>query len=219
MPELHTREQRITENLGLVHTCAGRFRGRGVEYDDLVQAGCVGLIKAADRFDPARGYAFSTYAVPVILGEIRALFRQGGAIKIGRTTRDRARAVSACADRLTERLGRQPTVTELAQTLTLSPEETAVLVNAAGPVVSLTETDSMRELSVPEAAPESALTDRIALEQAVASLPAQDRTLIFLRYVQGSTQTAVARQLGMTQVQVSRREKRILLQLRSQLED
>ncbi len=220
MPE-HTqaREKRITENLGLVHACASRFRGRGVEYDDLFQAGCIGLVKAADRFEPARGFAFSTYAVPLILGEIRALFRQGGSIRIGRTTRDRARAASACAAQLTERLGRKPTVSELAQALQLSAAETAVLIRAADPVLSLTEAETMREAAVPQEAPETALTDRIALEQAIASLNQRDRQLILLRYRQGLTQTAAAQRLGMTQVQVSRREKQILLRLRRQLED
>ncbi|MBQ6266592.1 MAG: sigma-70 family RNA polymerase sigma factor [Clostridia bacterium] len=213
------RGRRITDNLGLVHACAARFRGRGVEYDDLFQAGCVGLVKAADRFDPARGCAFSTYAVPVILGEIRALFRQGGALRIGRTTRARAREAMACAGKLADALGRQPTVTELANALALSAEETAVLVNAAVPVCSLTQAETQREFDVPDESDEGRLTARIALRQAVEALPAQDRALLRLRYGQGLTQTAAAQQLGMTQVQVSRREKRILQQLRSRLED
>ncbi|MBR4728191.1 MAG: sigma-70 family RNA polymerase sigma factor [Clostridia bacterium] len=213
------RGRRITENLGLVHACAARFRGRGVEYDDLFQAGCVGLVKAADRFDPARGWAFSTYAVPVILGEIRALFRQGGAIRIGRTTRARAREAMAGAEKLADALGRQPTVTELARELGLSASETAVLVNASVPVASLTQDETRREIDLPVEADEGALTARIALRQAVEALGAQDRALIGLRYGQGLTQTAAAQRLGMTQVQVSRREKRILQQLRGQLED
>lgn len=101
-----SRESLISDNLGLVHSCANRFRGRGVEYDDLFQAGCVGLIKAADGFDPSRGFAFSTYAVPVILGEIRRIFRDGGTVKVGRAMKEKARNALREKERLTASAGR-----------------------------------------------------------------------------------------------------------------
>lgn len=208
------RERQITENLGLVHTCAGRFIGRGIEYEDLVQAGCIGLIKAVDRFEPVRGFSFSTYAVPLILGEMRALFRQGGPLKLGRTTRDRARAAAKCADALTAQLGRPPNTSELARALGVSTPEAAVLINATAPVASLTQNETMEDFDVPVEAPDDLLIDRIALGQALDLLAPPDRALILLRYGRGMTQTAAAARLGMTQVQVSRREKKILAQLR-----
>ena len=119
------RDARICENIGLVHACAKRFKGRGLEYDDLFQAGCVGLVKAADNFEEERGLCFSTYAVPVIMGEIRRLFRDGGAIKVGRTLKELSWKVSRERDRFCQREQREPTVGELAELLGISPEEAA----------------------------------------------------------------------------------------------
>ena len=115
------RERQIRENLGLVHTVANRFRGRGIEYDDLYQSGCVGLIKAVDRFDPTLGYAFSTYAVPVIIGEIKRLFRDGGAVKVSRVLKEKALHAARLREDFLRREGREPTIGELAELLSCDP--------------------------------------------------------------------------------------------------
>ncbi|HBL41329.1 MAG TPA: flagellar biosynthesis protein FliA [Ruminococcaceae bacterium] len=213
------REQLITENMGLVHACAGRFRGKGVEYDDLFQAGCVGLIKAADGFDAQRGFAFSTYAVPVILGEIRRIFRDGGAVKVGRMLKEKGRIAMKERERLTHLNGQEPTVSELAQALGLDTEQTAEILNAALPTVSLTVTDEDGEhaADIPVESGETDLAEQLSLEQAMTALPERDRKLIELRYYRGLTQQKTAERLGMSQVQVSRREKQILAQLRNRL--
>ena len=124
--------------MGLVHSCAARFKGKGVEYDDLFQAGCVGLIKAADGFEADRGFAFSTYAVPVILGEIRRIFRDGGSVKVSRMLKEKSRLALSHKERLTRLNDREPTIEELADALGLDVQETAHILNAAMPAVSLT---------------------------------------------------------------------------------
>ena len=213
------RDERIEENVGLVHTCAGRFRGRGVEYDDLVQAGCVGLCKAADGFDETRGFAFSTYAVPMILGEIRRLFRDGGSVKVGRSVKERARELVRTQQALEAELGREPTVTELSARAGLDAAETAFLLGAVQPAVSLTaDADAHeRQIDVPVPPPDAQIDDRVALQNALQTLGADERRLIELRYFRGWTQTKTAEQLGISQVQVSRKEKRILQRMREKL--
>lgn len=213
------RERLITENMGLVHTCAARFRGKGADYEDLVQAGCVGLIKAADGFDADRGFAFSTYAVPVILGEIRRVFRDGGTVKVGRVLKEKGRIAMKERERLTRLNGQEPTLGELAQAMGLDMEQTAEILNAALPAVSLTfsDEDGERTVELPVESAENELTERLSLEQAITLLPERDRALIRLRYSLGLTQCKTAERLGMTQVQVSRREKKILSQLRQNL--
>ena len=213
------REKFIEANMGLVYSCARRLQGRGAEFDDLVQAGCVGLIKAADGFDAGRGLAFSTYAVPVIFGEIKRLFREGGAVKVGRTTKERARDLLRMKDRLAEALGREPGVGELAERAGLEPAEAAILLGAAMPVLSLTATDEngQPEWDIPVDSPAAALADKIALREVLAALDEPERRLIECRFFRAMTQTNTARQLGMTQVQVSRKEKAILQKLRGRL--
>ena len=212
------RNELVENNLGLVHACANRFRGRGVEYDDLFQAGCVGLIKAADNFDPSRGFSFSTYAVPVILGEIKRIFRDSGSVKVGRALKERSRAALKRREEITLSLGREPTVGELAQSLGIEAAEAAMLINASMPVMSLTVgEDTGEQLDVPVASPEDEISDLIALRQAVDSLDERDKHMIEMRYYDGMTQSAVASVLGMTQVQVSRREKAVLQLLRKKL--
>ena len=127
------RDEHICNNMGLVHTCCKRFVGRGVEYDDLFQAGCMGLIKATDGFDPARGLRFSTYAVPVILGEIRRLFREGGAIKVGRTLKELSMRVAREREAFLGKQGHEPTVSELAEQMALPREQVAEALGAALP--------------------------------------------------------------------------------------
>lgn len=211
------RESLVTRNLGLVHACANRFRGRGVDYEDLYQAGCVGLVKAAAGFDAALGFQFSTYAVPAILGEIRRVFRDGGSVKVGRAAREKARALLALQEELAETLGREPSVRELAEKAALEPEEAAVLLGACLPTLSLTVAEEGDEADIPVAPIDDDVQRRLDLSAAMERLPERDRRLLELRYYKGLTQTAVAGQLGMTQVQVSRREKKLLLTLREEL--
>lgn len=213
------RERVIEENLGLVHACANRFRSRGVDYDDLYQAGCVGLVKAADGYDESKGFAFSTYAVPVILGEIKRIFRDGGAVKVGRAMKQKAQIALKEKEKLALRIGREPTVGELAEILSLDPAETAELLNSAQPPLSLTiyDEEGASQFDLPVEAPEESVSDRLALREVMNHLPDRDRTLIDLRYYKGFTQARAARELGMTQVQVSRREKAILAGLKKSL--
>ena len=211
-----SKQEMIENNYGLVHACANKFRGRGAEYDDLFQAGCIGLIKAADKFDPDRGFAFSTYAVPVILGEIKRIFRDGGAVKIGRSLKEKARHAMRIKEDLSLSLGREPTISELAEELGTDIAHAAELITISMPVISLTATDEKGtvQLDIPTDAPEEAISEKLALKAVVNSLEEKDRRLIELRYFKGLTQVKTAKELGMSQVQVSRREKAILIYMR-----
>lgn len=212
------RNEIIENNLALVHSCANKFKGRGVEYDDLFQAGCIGLIKAADKFDETRGFSFSTYAVPVILGEIKRIFRDGGTIKIGRALKEKSRIAVKINEELTARLNRQPTVNELAAELKTEPEEAAMLLNASMPIYSLTySNDEENQIDIPVESHENKISDSLALHQILDNLDEKDRKMIVLRYYRGLTQSKTAMKLGMTQVQVSRREKAVLEMIRKKL--
>ena len=216
---MNDRDAFIAANLGLVHSCAKRFRGRGLEYDDLYQAGCVGLIKAYDAFDRTRGVQFSTYAVPVILGEIRRLFRDGGAIKVGRTLKERSVRVMRESEAFRREMQREPTVSELAARMQLDPTEVAEALNAAVPPVSLTvgDEDGESQLDIPVDSHEERVAELLTLRQVIGELAPRDRSLVILRFFQNRTQTQTAAQLGMTQVQVSRREKVILREMRQKM--
>lgn len=212
------RNELIEKNLGLVHACANRFKGRGIEYDDLFQAGCVGLIKAADNFDETRGFSFSTYAVPVILGEIKRIFRDGGTVKIGRAIKEKSRIAMKKKEETALLLGREPTVSELSEILGTDVAETAMLLNASMPAVSLTSgEEGENQLDIPVDSPENEISDFLGLRQVIFSLEEQDKSIIELRYYKGLTQQKTADLLGMTQVQVSRREKTILGLIRKKL--
>lgn len=218
LKESSSLDEIVGSNLGLVHSCANRFRGRGIEYDDLYQAGCLGLVKAAKNFDSSLGFAFSTYAVPVILGEIKRLFRDGGSVKIGRALKEKARLAMIKKEEITVILGREPTVSELSDELGTDPSETAMLLNASAPVVSLTSNDEgENQFDLPVESHEISVSDSIALRQVLHSLDEKERMLIELRYYRGMTQSASARVLGMSQVQVSRKEKAILEFIRNKL--
>jgi len=215
------REQFIEENIGLVHACAKRFKSRGIEYDDLFQAGCMGLIKAADRFDWSRGLKFSTYAVPVILGEMRRLFREGGSVKVGRALKELSLRAARETEKFLEEEGRAPLIGELAELLGIEIPEAAQAVNAGQIPLSLTlerDGEEGNQLDIPVEAPEEDFSERLALRQVLATLAPHDRSLIIARYFKSRTQTETARELGMTQVQVSRREKKILALMREALE-
>lgn len=213
-----SRNEMIEKNLGLVHSCANKFRGRGAEYDDLFQAGCVGLIKAADNFDESRGFSFSTYAVPVILGEIKRIFRDGGSVKVGRALKEKSRNAMKTKEEISLKLGREPTVSELAEKLGLEAAEAAMLLNASVPALSLTSgEEGENQIEIPVDSPENEISDLIALRQVIETLDERDRKMIELRYYGGLTQSKTAQKLGMTQVQVSRREKAVLEMIRKKL--
>ncbi len=204
----------VTNNLKLVHSCCKRFRGRGVEYDDLYGAGCLGLVKAANAFQEELGFCFSTYAVPVILGEIKRLFRDGGSLKVSRGLKELSLRATRTKDALCLQLGREPHLSELAEALGVTPEETAEALCVAVPPTSLSYVDQdggVKELEIglSESA-EDVVANRLALRQVLERLEEKDRDLITLRYFGHKTQCETAKIIGMTQVQVSRREKKIL---------
>ena len=209
----------VEENIGLVHTCAKRFKGRGIEYDDLFQAGCMGLVKAAGNFNSELGYKFSTYAVPVIIGEIKRLFRDGGAVKLSRSLKETSLKVTREAESFCKETGREPTVSELAERLNMSSEQVTEALSASLPPVSLTMTDEDGDIQtdIPTESPEERITERLSLEQELQKLDERDKQLIILRFFRGMTQTEAAARLSMTQVQVSRLEKKLLLYLKQNL--
>lgn len=209
----------VEEHLGLVHSCAKRFKGRGIEYDDLYQAGCMGLVKAADNFNKNLGYQFSTYAVPVIIGEIKRLFRDGGAVKISRGLKELSVKVSRETQKFISETGREPAVSELAQRLSLSAEQVTEAISASAPPVSLTITNDDGDIQsdIPVSSPDENITEIISLKTELSRLEERDQELIRLRFYKCLTQSQTAKLLGMTQVQVSRREKKLLLYLRGKL--
>ena len=220
MTEKSVRDIKIEENLGLVHSCARRFTGRGVDYEDLVQAGCIGLIKAVDNFDDERGFSFSTYAVPVILGEIKRIFRDDGTVKVSRIIKDRGRKISYIKEEFSRINGHEPTVGDISSILGISEEETAQAINASLPVFSLTpaeDGDSRGEFDVPTESYDAEIADKIALRQIMEQLEDRDNKLIEYRYFKGLNQTKTAELLNMNQVWVSRREKAILLIMKKKL--
>ena len=214
------RGEFIQRNLGLARSCAGRFTGRGIDYEDLYAAGCLGLVKACDGFDPARGVCFSTYAVPVILGEIKKLFRDGGTLKVSRSLKELGLKINAERERCLKKDGVEPNVTQLAETLGAKPEQVAMAIHASMPVVSLTPSegeDGNREWDIPVDSPEEKVSERISLREVIEQLPEQDRLLIRLRFFAGKTQSQTAEVLHTTQVQISRRERKILRWMRTEL--
>lgn len=214
-----TRDELISNNLGLVHSCANKFRNRGIEYDDLYSAGCLGLVKAADGFDETLGYRFSTYAVPAILGEIKRLFRDGGAVKVSRSLKEKSREAVKLRDELSVSLGREPTVSELSERLGINEFETVELLNIAVPPASLTATDEEgeRQIDIPVDFGEEQIHNSIALREIIGKMSESDRRLIELRYYKGLTQTVTAEKLGLSQVQVSRRERLLLQEMRRKM--
>lgn len=209
----------VAANLGLVHSLAHRLKGRGIEYEELYSAGCVGLVKAMEGFDESRGLKFSTYAVPVILGEMKRLFRDGGSVKVSRSLKELSLKVSRERDKLSITLGREPTVNELSECLGVEPQLISEAINVALPTISLTQPDDDGggQIDVEVDSPEELLSDRLALREVLKDLDEKDRLLLVMRYYKNWTQTQTATCLGMTQVQVSRREKKLLLFLRGKL--
>lgn len=214
-------EQLVMENAGLIWSVAKRFLGRGTEADDLYQLGCLGFLKAVEGFDLNYGTQFSTYAVPKISGEIRRFLRDDGAVKVSRTVKEQSASIKIARAALTTDLGREPSLTELSEKTGLTPEEIAFAEAATAATESI-----QRELGEEGFALEQILTDteseeimveRISLRQAIARLPEKEKTVIQLRYFHSLTQERVAKVLGVSQVQVSRIEKRAIQSLRTLL--
>lgn len=208
----------VDENAGLIWAVAKRFVGRGIEMDDLYQLGCLGFIKAVNGFDLNFGTQFSTYAVPKIAGEIRRFLRDDGAVKVSRTLKEQATAIKNMRSRLTTALGREPTLNEISRQIGLSPEEIAMAENATASVESihreLGDDGFSLETILADDESEEKLIDRIALKQALERLTDREATVIKLRYYHGLTQDRISKVLGVSQVQVSRIEKKALQSMR-----
>ncbi len=219
---VNTKEERnsfIEKNLGLVHSLCKRFSGKGIEYEDLYQAGCMGLVKAYDAFDSDRGICFSTYAVPVILGEIRRLFRDGGSVKVSRSVKELYLKIMRMEQQLEQSFGTPPTVAQIAEALGVTAEDVAEAMCASQSTVSLTYEgeDGISEIDLPVESSEEQLNDRLTLEGVLSKLTETEQKIIKYRYFDYLTQSKTAKLLSMTQVQVSRSEKKILSKLRQML--
>ena len=221
------RDTLFEENTGLMYSVARRFLGRGVEMEDLFQIGSIGLLKAVDKFDPAFEVKFSTYAIPMILGELKRFFRDDGMIKVSRSIKENQHRVYLAREKIEKELGREPSLKEIAEMLEMPPEEVAMTMDSAAEVESLYRTVYQSEgtdISLIDKIPEKEnaeehLLNRIFLEEILGKLESSDRKLLYMRYFQDQTQTQIAEQLGVSQVQVSRMEKRILKKLRSLYRD
>lgn len=215
---MKSRDALIEENLGLVYSCAKKLSGRGVEYEELVSAGYIGLINAATRFDEALGFRFSTFAVPSIIGEMKRIFRDGGAVKVSRSLKELSLKAQRAAEEFRRREGEEPTVSQLSEILGVSLEEAAEALSASMTVKSLSNAlEDGSEIDVAVPSKEESITERMTLYQVIDELSLEDRELIKLRYFKGKTQTQTAETLGMSQVQVSRKEKKILLSMREKM--
>ena len=215
-------ERLLLENSGLIWSVARRYYGRGTEAEDLYQLGCLGFLKAVRGFDPAYGTQFSTYAVPKIAGEIRRFLRDDGAVKVSRTVKERAAALGRIRQQLSQSLGREPSLSELAGASGLSAEDIAAADLAVQSVASMqseTEEGLSLESALTSGGIEEELVERLTLRQAVAALSERERMVIVLRFYRGFTQERAARVLGVSQVQVSRLERRAVERLRVQLTD
>ncbi len=213
------KELLITENTGLIWSVARRFIGRGAETDDLYQLGCVGFLKAIDGFDLEFGTQFSTYAVPKIAGEIRRFLRDDGAVKVSRSIKERATTIKIVRQQLNNAFGREPTLQELAQQTGFSTEEIAIAESATASIESIQQPAGEDGFSLEQVLSntesEEALLEKIALRQAILKLPQREAAVIHLRYFHGLTQDRVAKILDVSQVQVSRIEKKALSLLRN----
>ena len=211
----------MTENVGLIWSIVKRYSGCGVDTDDLYQLGCIGFIKAVKGFDLTYGTQFSTYAVPKIAGEIRRFLRDDGSVKVGRSLREKGQTLFYTRERLRHTLGREPQLSELAQETGMTVEEVAAVELANGPLESLQQEtiDGLTlESTLGTDSPEEGMVEKIALREAIDSLPERERITILLRFFRGMTQEQTARILKVSQVQVSRLERKGLAKLREILE-
>lgn len=213
------REALVAENLGLVRASAKKLSGKGVEYEELYSAGCEGLVKAADRFDATLGYRFSTYAMPVILGEMKRIFRDGGTVKVSRSLKELWLKISRVSAEFELKNGREPLVSEISEILGVDAQMVSEALCSARIPMSLSASgdEESGEYDIPTESTEAEVTEKLTLRALIEELPREDRELIKLRYFGEKTQTETAKALGMTQVQVSRKEKKILLSLREKM--
>lgn len=218
------KETLVLENRGLVWSVVKRFQNRGLESEDLFQIGCIGLLKCIDKFDLSYGVKFSTYAVPMISGEIKRFLRDDGMIKVSRTLKELAYRAYQCQEKLQEKWGREPTVTEIAKEIGVECEELALALDANSEVESLYQPIYQKEGQeillmdkLEEENNEDYLVNHLFLEKVLSELEKEDRELIFQRYFEDKTQSAIAKEMGVSQVQISRREKKILNQIRQKL--
>lgn len=213
------KERLITENSGLIWSIARRFLGRGTEADDLYQLGCLGFLKAVEGFDLEFGTQFSTYAVPKIAGEIRRFLRDDGAVKVSRTIKERATTIRTMKNHLSNALGREPTLLEISRQTGLTPEEIALAENATAATQSIHRETGEEGFSLEhilsDTETEEAMVEKISLRQAIEALPERERTVLKLRYYHGLTQQRVSKVLNVSQVQVSRIEKKAIETLRN----
>lgn len=214
------RSALIENNIKLVHSCLKHFTNRGLEYDDMFQAGCVGLVKAADGFDSERGLKFSTYAVPVILGEIKRLFRDGGAIKVSRSLKELSMKIGREKERFERENGKEPTIEELAQRLNSTPEEISEAICSSHQVLSLTYEDEngIGEIELPTESYEKEIIGKLDIEKGIQRLNLEEQKIIKLRFLAEKTQTETAKLLNISQVQVSRKEQKALQKLKKYIE-
>lgn len=212
------KEELVEANTGLIWSVAKRFMGRGTETEDLYQLGCLGFLKAVEGFDLAYGTQFSTYAVPKIAGEIRRFLRDDGAVKVSRGIKERAAAIKTTRNQLIHALGREPTILEISRQTGFSPEEIAMAETATAAIESIQQETGEEGFSLEsvlsDTQTEEQLVERLSLKQAIGALPEREALVIQLRYFHGLTQDRVARVLSVSQVQVSRIEKKALSQLR-----
>ncbi len=217
--EADALEQLVEENTGLVRSIAARFVGRKVDFEDLCQIGHIGMIKAIRNFDLSRNLAFSTYAVPLIMGEIKRFLRDDGEIKIGRELKRKGAVIMAARERLVKKNGSEPSVSELASECGFSEEETVESITASASTVSLSEVigedTTLENLLGVDFTPEA--NEKIALKQAIDNLNSEERDIITLRYFKNLTQSQTGQMLGMTQVTVSRKEAKALEKLKYEL--
>jgi RNA polymerase sporulation-specific sigma factor len=212
----------VEENAGLIWSIVRRYARKGQDNEDLYQLGCVGFLKAVQGFDPAFGTQFSTYAVPKIAGEIRRFLRDDGIVKVSRGVKEQALVIHRAREKLTDALGREPALSELAQETGLTPEEIASADLATSSIASLQAESGENGFSLEDMlgeSPEEGLIERVSLRTAIDRLPERERKLIFLRYYKGLTQDKTAKLLGVSQVQVSRLEKKAIQFLRRELTD
>lgn len=214
-------EALVTENSGLIWSVARRYIGRGTESDDLYQLGCLGFLKAVDGFDLEYGTQFSTYAVPKIAGEIRRFLRDDGAVKVSRSLKEQAMTIKVARNHLATALGREPTLQEISRQTGFTPEEIALAENATAATESIQRECGDEGFSLEniltDTESEERMVERIALVQAITKLPEREAMVVKLRYFHGLTQERVARVLDVSQVQVSRIEKKALAHLRELL--
>lgn len=216
----------LKENMALIHSVAKRFRDQGIDYDDIFQMGCMGFIKSVKRFDMSYNVRFSTYAVPMIMGEIRRILRDGGMVKVSRSIREMARKIMRVQEELQTRLGRSPSVTEVACRCGIRPEDVAFYLEALVDPISMDEPiagkDGGQEIHqldhiAGQQDQEEKTLDSIVIKEAFAKLPPRERKIIYLRYYKGRTQHEIATIMGVSQVQISRLEKKILTKMRSSI--